>query len=120
MSMALEWGPILPFVGLVVGGVIAYFTKRTPEKRSVTDQQDSQLRLMMDRVDRLDASNASLRTEQEKQWGVIKDLQKKVNGLMALIETLKQYVLTLERLVAKHSGKPHVRPDDIEDIFKQH
>lgn len=103
-------GPGLGFLGIVIGGLITRWTKRTPEKKDPADRQTALMELLAKRVEaqseRLDA--------QDRKIG---DLNEKVERLFSKVVSAKRHIVRLEDHILEAGCEPPVRPPEVAELF---
>lgn len=105
-----ELGPWLSLAGVIGAALIAWWTKRTPERQDTSAVMRDDMDRLVNRIESLEQSNAT-------QWATIQELRGRVDSLWSLLGRLKGYVRSLEDKIRDLTGAPHQRPPDIEDIF---
>ncbi|MCT1366632.1 ATG16 family protein [Rothia sp. p3-SID1597] len=103
-------GPVLTFGAAIFGGLITWLVKKTPEKADPSQIMSEAYSRLADRVEQLEDSNA-------KQWGVIEELQSKVNSLWSKLRRTVAYALDLEERIVEITGEPHERPPGLDEIL---
>lgn len=98
---------LIPAVATIIVGWLGLKSRKADPSQMMHDE----LKRMQERVKTLEDSSA-------EQWDVIDDLRKKVGRLYDWLGELKDYVRHLEDKLREATGKPHTRPKNIDDIFK--
>lgn len=105
-----ELSPWLSLAGVIITALIAWWAKRTPERRDREQVMHDDMAHLVARVESLEQSNSA-------QWTTIQELRSRVDSLWTSLGKLKGYVRELEDLVRQLTGRPHKRPPEIEEIF---
>ena len=105
-----ELSPWLSLVGVVLAALIAWWTKRTPERKDQHQVMRDDMAYLVTRIEYLEKSSV-------EQWTTIQELRGRVDSLWTSLGKLKGYVRELEDMIRDLTGKPHRRPPDIDEIF---
>ena len=103
-------GPGLSVLGIVVGGLIARWTKRTPEKKDPAEYQAKQIEILMEQVT---SQTERLNGQDQK----IDDLNAKVERLFSKVVSAKRHIVRLEDHILQGGRQPPSRPPDIAELF---
>lgn len=105
-----EIGPWVGLLGVILGGLIAWWTKRTPEKMSPEKAVSAQL-------DWLTGQMESMRTQMERQEHQIDELSERVDRLDAENRHLVRHAGALAGQVTELGGEPIPPPPAIRPLF---
>ena len=107
---AADVGPWVGLLGVVIGGLIAWWTKRTPERVSPE-------RAVAEQLDWLEGQLGSLRSQLSEQGSRIEKLTDRIDKLDAENRHLVRHAGALAGQVVELGGDPIPPPPAIRPLF---